>query len=74
MPYIFEHKGMHMHPFSDQSGVAFYRPDTTVITSIGLPLKEIERILEHPSFDDPQHVKVIDELLANGFIKEVMDK
>ncbi|WP_371192515.1 hypothetical protein [Glaciecola sp. SC05] len=60
-----------MHPFSDQSGVAFYRPDTTVITSIGLPLNTIQAMLDSPDLDKPETQKVLHELEHNGFIEKI---
>jgi len=72
MHYKFVSKGMLMHPFSDQSGVAFYRPDTTVITSIGLPLNTIQDILACPNLEETNIKNVIHELESNGFIEKML--
>jgi hypothetical protein len=72
MQYEFLKKGMQMHPFSDQSGVAFYRSDTTVVTSIGLPLSTIEAFMAKPNAEDEKSRLVLDELESNGFIVKVV--
>ncbi|WP_395344597.1 hypothetical protein PN836_007485 [Ningiella sp. W23] len=61
-------KGMLSHPFSDQSGVAFYNPFSTDVVSIGMNHETISEVFQCVREDNPSAQAVIEELLAKGFI------
>lgn len=73
MPKAYQFKkGMQLHPFSDQSGVALYNAESTALSSVKASLVDIEKWLQTDEEQlTPSQLEVIQELLQTGFIELV---
>ncbi|MFW8590361.1 hypothetical protein ACOI22_06155 [Glaciecola sp. 2405UD65-10] len=61
-------EGMQMHPFSDQSGLAFYDPRTTVLSSIAVPLSTLNEWMAQPTHIEDEQQQALEQLCFQGFI------
>jgi hypothetical protein len=73
MPKAYQFKkGMQLHPFSDQSGVALYNAESTALSSVKASMVDIKKWLQtEEDLLKPSQVEVIQELLQTGLIELV---
>ncbi len=59
-----------MHPFSDQSGVTFFNTQTTVISSVPVPMHVLQDWLQAPEQLGYDESKALQALIDQGFVVE----
>lgn len=64
-------EGMRMHPFSDDSGVAFFDLNTTVVSSIAVSFDVLQIWLSESETLNAEQAGALEQLYKKGFLELV---
>jgi hypothetical protein len=61
-------EGMRMHPFLDRSGLVFFDPKRTLVSSLSVTEEIFSEWLSSPSKLSGQEVELLNTLVQQGFV------